>query len=588
MARLIAVNVGMPQDVPWRGRTTHTGIWKRPVTGPRMVRRLNVEGDGQGDLGGHGGPNRAVLVYQLASYRYWQKYFDRVDFVHGQFGENFTVEGLADDEVCIGDQYRIGAALFEVTQPRVTCYRVGLRLNEPQMPALLVAHGRPGFYFRVLAEGPVEADDEIIKVRTGPEAMTVREIDELLYKSVHPRAQLERALRIPSLSPGWQDSMRSLLEDAETPHGGNSGLTGMDGQPPPAWPGFRPLGVSTITAESRSVFSLTLQAQDGSPLPPALPGQFVTVRMQPDPDGPPVIRSYSLSGQPGADTYRISVKQEPHGAGSTYLHQHVDLHDTLEVAAPRGTFVLQDAAGPVVLVSAGVGVTPVLAMLHHLAASNDPRPVWWIHGARDGTEHPFMQEARSLLDDLPAAHCHIAYSKPRDADVLGVNYHSIGRVSLDLLNSLNVPADGDTYICGPTKFMDALTAALTGAGRAPAHIHTEAFGSTGAINPGIVPTDTPSPHPPTAPPGPPTGPTVTFTRSNLTVPWTTGYGTLLDLAESCDVPVRWSCRSGVCHTCETSLVSGTVDYTLDLIDPPPDTSVLICCAQPGADIVLDL
>lgn len=589
MATLIAVNVGMPQDVPWRGRITHTGVWKRPVTGPRTVRRLNVDGDGQGDLKGHGGPHRAVLVYQLDSYRYWQEHLERDDFVHGQFGENFTVEGLPDDEVCIGDQYRIGEALFEVTQPRVTCYRVGLRMNEPQMPALLVAHGRPGFYLKVLTEGVVEAGDEIVRTRTGPEAMTVREIDALLYTSAHPRAQLERALRIPALSPGWKQSMRSLLDDRDTGmSAGNSGLTGVSGTPPPAWQGFRPLEVTRITVESASVFSLTLRAQDDSPLPPALPGQFVTVRMRPDPQGSPVIRSYSLSGTPGAGTYRISVKQETHGAGSGYLRRHVALHDTLEVAAPRGSFVLRTTPGPVVLISAGVGATPVLAMLRHLAATNDARPVWWIHGARNGSEHPFGQEVRTLLAELPASHCHIAYSRPRDVDARGSDYQSVGRVTPALLSSLGLPAEAETYICGPVTFMDGLTSALAADGADPSKVHTEIFGSAGSITPGIAPTEAPAPHMPTALPGPPTGPSVTFTRSNITVPWNAGYGTLLELAEACDVPVRWSCRSGVCHTCQTALVSGQVDYDLDLVDPPPGGSVLICCSQPTADILLDL
>ena len=155
MARLLSVNVGLPRDVAWQGRTVHTGIWKAPVEGPRKVRRLNIDGDGQGDTGGHGGENRAVFVYQDESYRYWQKHLGRSSLVPGQFGENFTVEGLADTEVCIGDRYRIGTALFEVTQPRVTCYRLGIRMEEPDMAALLVKHGRPGFYFRVIEEGNV-------------------------------------------------------------------------------------------------------------------------------------------------------------------------------------------------------------------------------------------------------------------------------------------------------------------------------------------------------------------------------------------------------------------------------------------------
>src|SRR5690242_4327093 len=165
MARLLSVNVGLPRDVAWRGKTVHTAIRKDPVHGRRMVRRLNIDGDGQGDLGGHGGEQRAVFVYQIESYRYWQEQLKRSDLgdgnALGQFGENFTIEGLADDAVCIGDRYRIGSALFEVTQPRVTCYRIGIRLNEPRMPALLTSSGRPGFYLRVLQEGEVGAGDEI-------------------------------------------------------------------------------------------------------------------------------------------------------------------------------------------------------------------------------------------------------------------------------------------------------------------------------------------------------------------------------------------------------------------------------------------
>ena len=153
MGRLLSVNVGLPRDIAWQGKTVHTGIWKTPVEGPRMARRLNIDGDGQGDLNGHGGERRAVFVYQMDSYRYWQNHLGRNDFVYGQFGENFTVDGLPDAEVCIGDRYRIGGALFEVTQPRVTCYRLGIRMNEPEMAALVVKHGRPGFYFRVLEEG---------------------------------------------------------------------------------------------------------------------------------------------------------------------------------------------------------------------------------------------------------------------------------------------------------------------------------------------------------------------------------------------------------------------------------------------------
>jgi MOSC domain-containing protein YiiM len=216
MDQLLSVNVGLPQNVVWRGETVHTGIWKRPVQGRCAVRRLNLDGDGQGDLAGHGGEHRAVMVYQIESYRYWEQFLGRSEFTYGQFGENFTILGLADNEVCIGDRYRINNALFEVTQPRVTCFRVGIRMNKPRIPALLVAHHRPGFYLRVLEEGEVGAGDEIVKVAEGPERFTVAGIDALLYLPGHPPDQLQRALRIPALPAGWRASFEALAQEAAT------------------------------------------------------------------------------------------------------------------------------------------------------------------------------------------------------------------------------------------------------------------------------------------------------------------------------------------------------------------------------------
>jgi MOSC domain-containing protein YiiM len=295
-ARLLSVNVGLPRDITWQGKTVRTAVWKAPVQGPRMVRRLNVDGDGQGDLAGHGGEHRAVFVYQMDSYRYWETELKRKDFNYGQFGENFTIEGLPDREVCVGDHYRIGGALFEVTQPRVTCYRVGIRLSEPRMPALLVERGRPGFYFRVIEEGRVEAGDEIVQVRAGPERMPVSEIDALLYLPGRSRSQLERALRIPALSAGWRGSFQALL--AEERGGGASTKDSRATSAPGAsmaWAGFRKVRVSDKRRESASVTSLALDAVDGLPLTAAVPGQFVVLRLSLSAGAPPEMRSYSLS-----------------------------------------------------------------------------------------------------------------------------------------------------------------------------------------------------------------------------------------------------------------------------------------------------
>jgi MOSC domain-containing protein YiiM len=396
MARLVSVNVGLPRDVAWQGRTVHTAIWKTPVEGPRMVRRLNIDGDRQGDLAGHGGEHRAVFVYQMDSYRYWQDQLGRNDFAYGQFGENFSVDGLSDAEVCIGDRYRIGGALFEVTQPRVTCYRVGIRTNEPEMAALLVRHGRPGFYFRVLEEGEVEAGDEITQVASGPERMSVSEINALLYAPGHPREQLERALRIPALSAGWRRSFAALLAQAREEGGatGNAGLTAASG-PPPAWRGFRPLRVARKVRESGNVISLLLEPADGHPLAAAVPGQFVVLRLGPA-AAPTLMRSYSLSGQPGTTSYRVSIKREAHGAAGAYVDDELRVGDIVHASAARGSFTLRPGDTPVVLLSAGIGVTPVLAMLHALAAEASARDIWWLYGTRNGREHPFAEETRGL------------------------------------------------------------------------------------------------------------------------------------------------------------------------------------------------
>ena len=587
MAKLVAVCVGLPQDIPWQGRTVRTGVWKQAVDGPRVVRRLNVDGDGQGDLAGHGGEQRAVLVYQLESYRYWEGVLGRDDLVAGSFGENFTVDGLADDEVCIGDRYRIGGAVFEVTQPRVTCYRVGIRLGEPRMASLLVAHRRPGFYLRVLEEGSVAAGDEITKVADGPGAMTVAEIDALLYLPGHPREGLERALAIPALSPGWQTSFRDLLaQDDLGAKTGNIGLAPSAAAPPPAWPGFRSMRVVRREAETPSVTSFWLSATDGVTLPVPRPGQFVTLRLRPDPDAPAVVRSYSLSNRPGEPTYRISVKREPHGTASGYVARYLQVGDAIEVAAPRGTFTLDGGGRPVVLLSAGIGVTPVLAMLHAIAESDPDREVWWLHGARSAAEHAFAREARALLAQLARARVHVCYSQPTPADPEPDAATSIGRLSPELLERLGVPHDADVYVCGPATFMAGFRASLTALGFDPRRIHEEAFGALAAVTPGVTTAPTGPPGPPPGPGG--SGPAGSFARRGLTVAWDSSYPSLLELAEACRVPTRWSCRSGVCHTCETPLLAGSVVHAPEPIDVPAAGDVLLCCAQPRTEVTLDL
>jgi MOSC domain-containing protein YiiM/ferredoxin-NADP reductase len=585
MARLLSVNVGLPRDIEWQGRTVRTGIWKEPVLGRCRVARLNLEGDGQGDLAGHGGEQRAVFVYQIESHRYWQEEL-KTTFVYGQFGENFTIEGLPDDAVCIGDRYRIGSALFEVTQPRVTCYRVGIRTNEPRMAALLTSRGRPGFYFRVLQEGEVGAGDEIIKVGEANERMTVAVVNALLYSPDHARDRLERALRIEALSPGWRSSFQALLRSQTAAAGsGNAGLAPAAAAHPAA-PGFRRLTVTAIDRESADVLSLTMHGSDIQPLPLALPGQYVVLRLPQSTGGAPFYRSYSLSGPASTERYRISVKLEPNGAAGTYLREHVRVGDVLDVSSPRGSFVLQAGERPVVLLSAGIGATPVLAMLHALAAERSMREVLWLHAARDRQHHPFIAEARRLVLALTHGRSHICYSRPGSDDRLGEDFDSAGHLSLSVLNEVGVPREADAYLCGPTRFLSDMKATLHQVCVAPERIRVELFNGSESMTPGVVRATTRAAHMP--PDDPNTGPLVSFARSGIAAHWKPSYQNLLELAEACDVPVRWACRTGVCHSCECGLVSGSVAYAPEPLDRPADGNLLVCCSRPSGDIVVDL
>jgi ferredoxin-NADP reductase/MOSC domain-containing protein YiiM len=580
VATLLSINVGLPKDVAWQGRTVHTGVWKVPVSDRRMVRRLNIDGDGQGDLAGHGGEQRAVLVYQVDSYRHWEEVFGEDHLEYGAFGENFTVDGLGDDEVCIGDRFRIGEAEFEVTQPRVTCFRVGMRMGQPQLPSLLVAHHRPGFYLRVLTEGHVQTGDEVVRSGRGRHEMSVAEIDALLYLPGHDPDRVRLATDIPALSPGWHGSFTAML--ATGAESGTTSPAGVPTAPPPAWAGFRTLRVSDVVHESATVSSFLLADDSGDALPPYAAGQYLTLRV-PTADGASSVRTYSLSGA-GGPGYRISVKRESHGLVSQTLHTRLHPGDRVDVAAPRGEFVLDEGTNPVLLISAGIGLTPVLAMLHRLASTRSTREVWWIHTTHDATTHALAGEAADLVRSLPSARSLVYYTAPAEPPTdPGLR---AGRLTADVIEGLGLPTDASAFVCGPEPFMDDVGAALAEVGIDATRVHTERFGSRSAVNPGVVATDRPPAHQPPGTPG--TGPEVTFARTGLSTAWSDSYASVLDLAEACDVPTQWSCRTGVCHTCVTAVLSGETTYTTPPLEPPGPDEVLICSARPTDALVLDL
>jgi ferredoxin-NADP reductase/MOSC domain-containing protein YiiM len=579
--KVLSVNVGMSREVEFNGKMIKTSIFKKPVTGRVAVRRLNIDGDRQTDLNAHGGEHRAVFVYQAESYQYWSEQLKRDDLFYGQFGENLTVEGLADKDVCIGDRYAIGTAVFEVTQPRVTCYRVGISLGVPEMPALLVTHKRPGFYFRVIREGEIGAGDLIQKIADGPEKMSIADVDALLYSKSHPKEQLQKAIKIPALSSAWNQSFQDLIKSAEAGiTAGNTGLSGANGRPL-AWPGYRPFVVQHSQMETNSIRSFELRPADGNPLADFLPGQHIAVRLPVGINKTPVVRMYSLCGPQGASTYRIAVKRETEGIGSAYMHALLHVGDTIEITAPRGDFILAEEQHPVVLLGAGVGITPLLAMLYTIANSSPMREVWWVYSSQNETNYPFLKEVEVMGSQLSHFHGVKVYSRPVEGEQMGIQYDIQGHLDLTVLNNLNFPTGAYYYLCGPAGYLSDTTAALRSLGIPDLQIRSELFRNTSAENPAAV-----KPHLPADNTG--TGPLVSFTKSNISFCWNSRFNNILEAAEACDVPVLWSCRVGVCHRCESSLLDGDIEYTSPPLDPPATGRLLLCCSVPVTNIELDL
>lgn len=572
--RVISVNVGLPRRVDWRGEKVRTAIWKSPVRGRVMARRLNLEGDGQADLQGHGGENRAMLVYQIESYQYWQKLLGLQLSEFGWFGENLTVSGLADADVCIGDRFRIGETVVEVTQPRVTCYRLGIRTGKTEMPSLLVQHGRPGFYLRVLEEGTIGENDPIQLIADGKSQMSVTSVDQLLYLGAHPVDQLERAIAINALSDGWKRSFRNLLDaQRKGDLNGNPGLSQEADRP--SWQGFRSLTVLANRVEAEDIRSVVLGPADGSALADFHPGQHLVLRSS-GPEGKPLIRTYSLSSAPDGRSYRVTIKREQGCSGSAYFQDALQPGTTVEVSAPRGTFTLPSSSTrPLVFLSAGIGITPLLSMLHSLAKSD--RLVFWIHSARNGRTLCFKNEVHSLLETLPRAKSLLAFTQPLSEDRFGTDFDLNGRLNMESLASLDIPPDAEYYLCGPSSFISVFTGGLMNSGVSQENIHFELFNG-----------QTPSVSRPTPAKAGEATHQIVLTRSGRSLVWSESSGSILELVESEKIPVSWSCRVGVCHACETGLLDGQVLYAPLPLDPPGSGRVLLCCARPTSDITLDL
>ncbi len=579
--KLLSVNVCLPKEITVKERTVRTGIFKESVDRRVRVRTLNIDGDGQADLIGHGGEFRAVLVYTFENYRYWERKLDRTDFKFGQFGENFTVEGMLDDEIHAGDRFRIGTALFEVTQPRVPCYKLAIKMGIDGFYNRLLESGRPGFYFRVLEEGEVGARDPIEKVSEDPVGMSISQLSRLMYFDKDNLDGARESLRIKALSPGWRVTFEDRLAKARTAAGFKERL--------------ETFVVDRKVPEADDITSFYLVPLDGEPLSPFLPGQFLPLKLDIPAQYKPILRTYSLSDSPSRDYYRLTIKREPPpprrpdaypGVSSNYFHDQVELGSKVTAKPPRGRFFL-DPAGetPVVLLSGGIGLTPLVSMLNAIVDAGSSRPIWFIHGTRNKRVHAFREYVRRVAEAHSNVYTHIRYSRPSPDDVLGRDYDDQGHVDAELLKDLLPKNDYDFYLCGPTPFMESLFEGLLLWGVPEFRIHYEFFGPASLLKE-------------RAKVATPTQVAVAsqcceeievaFSKSGVKANWNPSYESILDLAEAHGLSPDYSCRSGICHTCMCRLEQGEVEYMLEPLEPPDEGSVLICCSKPKTNVVVDV
>ena len=358
--------------------------------------------------------------------------------------------------------------------------------------------------------------------------------------------------------------------------------------------------VVAIERESAAISSFRLRRADGGGLASYEPGQFLPIRVTIPGRAEPALRTYTLSDAQDGEYYRLSVKREGGEAlVSTFLHDRLKVGDTVDAMAPRGKFVLDRSSDrPVVLLSAGVGITPMIAMTNHLIneglRTRAFRRTYFIHGARNSAAQAFGAHLRDLADRHASLTVHIRYSRPAAGDQLGVTHHSEGHVDIALLKEILPFDDYDFYLCGPTPFMQTLHDGLTGMGVREDRIHYESFGPATVLKRSAGPKRA-------VPEGEPSkGPvTVAFAKAGIEAAWSLEKGTLLELAEAEGLSPSYACRSGICGTCATRIRCGTVDYLEEPSAPHGDDEVLLCCATPrsstgeascgdGGGVVLDL
>lgn len=576
--KVISVNVGLPRTVQWKGKAVSTGIFKAPVCGRIRLRALNLDGDRQADLSVHGGPDKAIYAYPAEHYVYRHRELPDMALPWGIFGENLTTEGLDEDALKVGDRFFIGSTEVVVTQPRLPCYKLGLRFGRDDIVKRFLASGRTGFYFKVVAAGEIAADDPIIVSQRAADSVPVSEVTRLDARDKDDLDGLRRTVAVAALPDDWRDYFKEQIDQVSVRSRRHAAQT-------PAWAGFRPFTLREKVQEGDDVSSFHLVPEDGQSLPPYLPGQYLTVRVSIPGLERPVVRSYSLSDASRSDYYRLTIKRiasrsedAPAASGlvSTYFHDRLAVGDRIEAKAPSGTFTINVTQHdrPVVLIGGGIGLTPLISMLNGIVAAGSPRETWLLYGVRSDRDYIMRTHLEAVARTHQNIHLHIFYSRPsREMDGPGV--HS-GRIDLGAMRRLIPSNVYDFYVCGPPSMMASVSGDLEAWGVPADRVHTEAFGPATVKQSVRGPATQPD-----------CGIEVMFARSGVTTLWSRCGSPLLELAEEHSVAIDFGCRAGSCGTCVTRLLSGTVRYLREPNAPLQSGEILPCIAVPAEPLSLD-
>lgn len=561
--KVVSLNVGEPRSVTYRGLSFRTGIFKQPTGQPLALKQLNFAGDGQADLSAHGGIDKAVYCYPIEHYEFWRRELGRGGFPMGQFGENVTTAGLVESELRIGDVLRIGTATVQVSEPRIPCYKLVMRMEAgTDFAVRFLAANRTGFYCRVLHEGIVKISDALTLLESDAASPTVSEVIAATQFADRDLVGLRRVRRARGISVKWQSRVRRMIDAEVRRRMDASGAQ------------RNPFAVDEVVRETKDVVSIWLRPSDGGPVSAALPGQYVTIAWA---DG--MTRTYSLSAIDVGRRYRITVKlvRDARGVLGRASARIAELKtgDILGVERPRGNFHPDvDDDTPLVLAAAGIGVTPIMAMLER-ATRRGRRDVFVALGMRGADEHPLLNELEALAAQRRRLTVRLAYSRHQGMPAEGLPAPKRGRLTAaDLLPHAAAPL-AETFLCGPQDFIRQMHDGLVERGVNSQCIRYESFGPSTLLPARAVAAD---PHATF---------TVSFTRSDVQAVWSPASGTLLNLAEAAGVSPAFGCRSGACGLCRTAISEGRVSY-VEPIDEPDAGYVFPCCAIPQTDCWLDL